>query len=269
MVKENNSKNHKQHKDIIYGINTISVLLDIEPNRVLEIFYEQKNDYIINSKIKYIYNKACINSISIQKIKPGTLNKWFNKEEVINHQGIAAYIRPKPCLVEHDLIELIKITKHPIFLVLDNIQDPRNLGSCIRSAASFNVTAVIISRNASCDITPIVKKVASGGVELVPIAKVGNLTACLKLLQHHGIWAVTLDASCEKLLSSIDLTIPIALVLGSENCGVRRIIKEKSDFVARIPMLNNNMESLNLSVAAGICLYEVTRQRLVNSISSI
>lgn len=267
MVKENNNKDHKQHKphkDIIYGINTIAVLLDIEPNRVLEIFYEQKDkdNHTINPRIKHIYNIANINQISIQRVKPGTLDKWLDKE-IISHQGIAAYIRPKSFLVEHDLIELIKITQRPVFLVLDNVQDPRNLGACIRSAASFNVTAVIISRNEGCDITPTVKKTASGGVELVPIAKVGNLAACLKLLQHHGTWVVTLDASSKKVLSSIDLTIPVALVLGSENCGVRRIIKEKSDFIAQIPMLNNNMESLNLSVAAGICLYELTRQRLI------
>jgi len=264
VVKKNN-KQHTQHKDIIYGINTISVLLDIEPNRVLEIFYEQRDidNNAINPRIKNIYNNANIHQISIQRVKPGTLDKWFD-QEIINHQGIVAYVRPKAFLVEHDLIELIKITQRPVFLVLDNVLDPRNLGACIRSAAGFNVTAVIISRNAGCDITPTVKKTASGGVELVPIAKVGNLAACLKLLQHHGVWVVTLDASSKQLLSSIDLTIPVALVLGAEDCGVRRIIKEKSDFIARIPMLNNNMESLNLSVAAGICLYELTRQRLIN-----
>ena len=149
----------------------------------------------------------------------------------------------------------------PVFLVLDNIQDPRNLGACIRSAASFKVSAVIISRNATCGITSTVKKVASGGVEVVPIAIVGNLVTCLKMLQKQGVWIVTLDAENASNLSSIDLTIPIALVLGSEHLGVRELIKKNSDFLAKIPMADNSVDSLNLGVAAGICLYEVARQR--------
>ena len=258
MAKNNNTK------ETIYGINTIDVLIKTNPIRIIEIFCEQKDRNVINPKIKSICELAFINQISIQYVKPGTLHKWFEGEQV-NHQGIAAHIQPKPYLVEDDLLDLININNNltkPIFLVLDNIQDPRNLGACIRSAAGFNATAVIISRNASCDITAAVKKVASGGVELVPIAKVGNLASCLKQIQQQGVWVVTLDAANEKELSSIDLTIPTALVLGSEDQGVRKIIKQNSDFLAKIPMPNSNMDSLNLSVAAGICLYEVTRQRI-------
>ena len=255
---------NKNNKEIIYGINAIQVLIDTDPSRVIEIFCEKKDDpAILNPKIKKICDEASLKQISVQYMRAKTIDGWF-KEEMVNHQGIVAHIQQKKLLTEEDLIVLAKTQENvlkPVFLVLDNIQDPRNLGACIRSAASFKASAVVISRNASCDITATVKKVASGAAEIVPIAKVGNLVNCLKQLQKHGVWVVSLDAENDSILSSIDLTIPIALVLGSEHQGVRRLIKQHSDFLAKIPMANSSIDSLNLSVAAGICLYEVNRQR--------
>lgn len=255
---------NKNNKEIIYGINAIQVLIDTDPSRVIEIFCEKKDaPSIINPKIKKICDRAALKQISVQYMRAKTIDSWFN-EETVNHQGIVAHIQPKKFLTEEDLIVLADKQSNgfkPVFLVLDNIQDPRNLGACIRSAASFNASAVVISRNASCDVTATVKKVASGAAEIVPIAKVGNLVNCLKQLQRQGVWVVSLDTENDRVLSSIDLTIPIALFLGSEHQGVRRLIKENSDFLAKIPMANNSVDSLNLSVAAGICLYEVNRQR--------
>ncbi len=259
-MKENKKK--EKNKEFIYGINSIQVLLNIDPSRVIEIFCEKKDHSVINPKIKTICDIAAKSQISIQYVRGNVLDKWFDEE--VNHQGIVAHIKPKNFLTEEDLIDLINQIDNslrPVFLVLDNIQDPRNLGACIRSAASFKVSAVIISRNATCGITSTVKKVASGGVEVVPIAIVGNLVTCLKMLQKQGVWIVTLDAENASNLSSIDLTIPIALVLGSEHLGVRELIKKNSDFLAKIPMADNSVDSLNLGVAAGICLYEVARQR--------
>lgn len=196
----------------------------------------------------------------MQEINSTTLNKWL--EDPVNHQGIMAHITPTKFLVEEDLIVLAQSSSHKVlFVVLDNIQDPRNLGACIRNAAAFGASAVVISRNATCDLTATVKKVASGAADLVPIAKIGNLTNCLKQLQKHGVWVISLAASHSSDLSTIDLTMPIALVLGSEDQGVRNLIKQNSDFLAKIPMIHSGINSLNLSVATGICLYEVNRQR--------
>jgi len=248
-------------KEIIYGINTIQVLINTDPSRIISIFCEKKNTTVINSKIKNICDLALDQQISVQDTNTATLDRWF--VEPVNHQGIAAHIKPTKFLEEEDLIELanqIKPSK-AIFLVLDSVQDPRNLGACIRSAAAIGVSAVVISRNATCDVTATVKKVASGAADIIPIAKVGNLVNCLKQLQKHGVWVISLAASHAQNLSAIDLTVPVALVLGSEELGVRSLIKQHSDFLAKIPMLNSGIDSLNLSVAAGICLYEVNRQR--------
>ena len=255
---------NKTNKELIYGINAVQVLLDADPSRIISIFCEKKSDHAsLNPKIKKICDSAAANQISVQYINAKTIDNWF-KEETVNHQGIVAHIQPTKFLTEEDLVVLAKKQENslnPVFVVLDNIQDPRNLGACIRSAASFKASAVVISRNASCDITATVKKVASGAAEIVPIAKVGNLVNCLKQLQEQGVWVVSLDSENDRVLSSIDLTIPIALVLGSEHQGVRRLIKQHSDFLAKIPMADTSVDSLNLSVAAGICLYEVNRQR--------
>lgn len=254
----------KKSKEIIYGINAIQTLINLEPNRIIEIFYEKSDNGNINPKIAKICELAIMQQISIQQVRNKMLDKWF--EESVNHQKIVAHIKPKNFLTEEDLIILAKqqnnCLNNPVFLVLDNIQDPRNLGACIRSAAGFNLTAVIISRNHSCDITPVVKKVASGACELIPIAKVGNLVNCLKLLQKQGVWVISLAADHDLELSKIDLTVPLAVVLGSEHDGVRSLIKKTSDFLVKIPMNNKNMDSLNLSVAAGICLYEINKQKL-------
>ena len=265
-------KNFKSHPpsskqiELIYGINPIEVLINYDPSRIITIFQVSKEAQKVNPKIQSICDLARKLQISMQNINLKTIDKWF--VEPVNHQGIIAQITPTKFLVEEDLLDLIeeqKLKKTPsVFLVLDNIQDPRNLGACIRNAAAFGVTGVIISRNATCDLTPTVKKVASGASEIVPIAKVGNLANCLSKLQKAGIWVISLAASNAKNLSDLDLNMSLALVLGSEDQGVRRIIQKNSDFLAKIPMINNSIDSLNLSVATGICLYEVNRQRGFN-----
>lgn len=256
--------------ELIYGINPIEGLINYNPSRIITIFIVLKKDQNSNShlnpKIQHICSIARIQQISIQTINVKTIEKWF--EGPVNNQGIIAQITPTKFLVEEDLQNLIKEqkfqNKNPLFLVLDNIQDPRNLGACIRNAAAFGVTAIIISRNATCDITSTVRKVSSGGSEMVCIAKVGNLANCLSRLQEYGIWIISLAASQGRKLSDLDLNIPLALVLGSEGLGVRKLIQKSSDFLANIPMANTTIDSLNLSVAAGICLYEVNRQRGFN-----
>ena len=240
-----------------------------DPSRFIKIFINHNSnnknfDPNLKNRISKICTVAKQHGISLQEVKdPKTLDQWF--EEKINHQGIVAQITPTKFLVEKDLLEIVENynnqNKKVVFMVLDHIQDPRNLGACIRNAAAFGVDAIIVSKDRSCDFTATVRKVASGAVDLVPIARVDNLSSILQQLQKLGVWTVALAAGHNQALSDLDLTIHIALILGSDDRGVKDLIKRNSDFLAKIPMQNAIIDSLNVSVAAGICLYEVYKQR--------
>lgn len=261
MIKKNNTKDKcaKNTREIIAGINPINTLIIRDPSKLIKIFVIRTSN---NLRIKKICDIAKRHGIAIQEVSDfNKLNKWF--EEPINHQGIIAEVKSIIFLQEKDLYAMAQLpsSRKPVFMALDHVQDPRNLGACIRNAAAFGVDAVILPKNRSCDITPTVRKAASGGVELVPIAKVSNLYNCLQQLKEYGVWVVALAADNTTDLASLDLNIPLVLVLGAEDVGVQDLIKRNSDFLAKIPLQNLAIDSLNLSVAAGICLYEVYRQR--------
>ena len=148
----------------------------------------------------------------------------------------------------------------PFLLILDEIQDPHNLGACLRTADAAGIQAVIAPRDNAVGLTPTVAKVASGAAETVPYVQVTNLARTLDSLKARGIWLVGLAGEAEADLYGIDLQGPIALVLGGEGRGLRRLTRERCDYLARLPMLGT-VESLNVSVATGICLYEALRQR--------
>jgi 23S rRNA (guanosine2251-2'-O)-methyltransferase len=160
------------------------------------------------------------------------------------------------------LPDLLKTASSPpLFLVLDNIQDPHNLGACLRTADAVHVTAVIIPKDRSATITPVVRKVATGAAETVPIVQVNNLVRALEHLKELGVWLMGASGDAKQSLYQTDLRGPIALVLGAEGTGLRRLTEECCDVLMHIPM-RGSVESLNVSVAAGICLYEALRQRL-------
>jgi 23S rRNA (guanosine2251-2'-O)-methyltransferase len=145
-------------------------------------------------------------------------------------------------------------------LVLDEITDPHNLGACLRSAGAAGVHAVIIPRDRSANLNATVRKVASGAAETVNLVVVTNLARCLQQLKERGIWLVGTDANAEKSLYEQELSGPLALVMGSEGRGLRRLTREKCDFLVSIPM-PGVVSSLNVSVATGILLFEAIRQR--------
>lgn len=145
-------------------------------------------------------------------------------------------------------------------LILDGVQDPRNLGACLRSADAAGVHALILPRDNAAPLTPVVRKVASGAAETVPVFRVTNLARVLDSLKAIGVWLVGAAAEGEKLIYDVDLQGPVALVLGAEEKGMRRLTRDKCDFLVRIPMAGA-VESLNVSVAAGVCLFEAVRQR--------
>ncbi len=179
----------------------------------------------------------------------------------LNHQGIAARTRLPRALGEADLDGLLEgIQGPPLLLVLDGVQDPHNLGACLRSADGAGAHAVIAPRDGAVGLTPVVSKVASGAVGRVPFVQVTNLARTLRALKARGIWLVgTADRAAQSLYAT-DLQGPLALVLGGEAQGLRRLTRELCDQLASLPM-RGAVESLNVSVAAGICLYEAVRQR--------
>ena len=164
-------------------------------------------------------------------------------------------------LDENQLLTLVDRLEKPAFLlILDGVQDPHNLGACIRTADAAGVHAVIAPKDRSVGLTETVRRIACGGAERVPFAHVTNLARVMKQLQEKNIWIIGADAEANEDLFSADLSGPIALVLGSEGEGLRRLTRESCDRVVKIPM-NGTVESLNVSVAAGICLFEAVRQR--------
>lgn len=178
-----------------------------------------------------------------------------------NHQGVIVELEMAQELGESDLRDsLDALAGQAFFLVLDHVQDPHNLGACLRSADAAGVHGVIITKDQSVGITPTVAKVASGAAETVPLYKVTNLARALGWLKEAGIWIVGAAGEAEKTVYQTDLNMPLALVMGAEEKGMRRLTRENCDFLVKIPMLGQ-VESLNVSVATGILLFEVVRQR--------
>lgn len=180
-----------------------------------------------------------------------------------NHQGIVIEVELPAELTEHDLKTAVEnLTETAFFLVLDNVQDPHNLGACLRTADATGVHGVIITKDNATGITPTVCKVACGAAETVPVYIVTNLARTLRWLKDQGIWVMGAAGETQQSLYQTDLTVPVALVIGAEEKGLRRLTKEQCDSLLFIPMLGQ-VESLNLSVAAGVLLYEAVRQRLL------
>lgn len=176
------------------------------------------------------------------------------------HQGIALeYLESGP-LTEASARELLAGLDRPLILALDGVQDPRNFGACLRTAEAAGADLVVVARHRNVDLTPTVSKVAAGAAESQPIVQVGNLVRFLESVKQAGVWVVGLDAEAGQSLYDLDLARGTALVLGAEGEGLRRLTRETCDFLAGLPMAGG-VESLNVAVAAGICLYESVRQR--------
>jgi 23S rRNA (guanosine2251-2'-O)-methyltransferase len=180
------------------------------------------------------------------------------------HQGVLAEVRPSAPLDENSLLDLLTSLPVPaLVLVLDGVSDPHNLGACLRTADAAGATAVVAPRDRAAGLTPVVRKVAAGAAETVPFAQVTNLARSLRDMKEAGLWIAGAAEDGEKELFDADLTGPLALVMGSEGKGLRRLTRECCDFRLRLPM-RGAVASLNVSVAAGVALYEAVRQRRPN-----
>jgi len=189
------------------------------------------------------------------------------------HQGVVALMRDDPeqedstasnLWREADLLERVENKGGPVLiLVLDGVTDPHNLGACLRSADAAGADAVVVPRDNSADLTPVVRKVACGAAEVLPFVRVTNISRTLQALQARGVWLYGADGEAEKSIYNSDLTESIALVMGAEGKGMRRLTRERCDHLIHLPMAGS-VSSLNVSVAAGICLFEAARQRALS-----
>jgi 23S rRNA (guanosine2251-2'-O)-methyltransferase len=178
------------------------------------------------------------------------------------HQGVAASVRASQALSEREALEFLTSRPLALILVLDSVQDPRNFGSLLRTANAAGADLVAYARSRNVGLTPVVSKVASGAAEAQLIAEVGNLARFLQELREIGVRVIGTDDSAAASLFDVNLSGPVALVLGAEGAGLRRLTRERCDALVSLPMLGA-VESLNVAVAAGVCLYECLRQRLV------
>ena len=240
--------------DTIYGVHAVRIMLERHPERVHSVHIAQQRD---DPRVRAIDELARRHQRPVQRVDARALKQLLGD---VAHQGVAADIAPLPPWTEDELLVALQNVSAPLLLALDGVQDPHNLGACLRSADACGALAVIVPRDRAAQVTPTVRKVAVGAAETTPVVAVTNLVRTLKLLKQAGLWAVGADAAGDKSAHQADLTGPVVLVLGAEGTGLRHLTRQTCDFLVRLPQLGA-VESLNVSVAAGMLLYEAVRQR--------
>ncbi|BEM35924.1 23S rRNA (guanosine(2251)-2'-O)-methyltransferase RlmB [Serratia sp. Lou2A] len=240
--------------EIIYGIHAVKALLERDPQRFLEVFILKGRE---DRRLQPLIAELEATGIVIQVAN----RQWLDdKVEGAVHQGIIARVREGRQYQENDLPSLLESVATPFLLVLDGVTDPHNLGACLRSADAAGVHAVIVPRDRSAQLNATAKKVACGAAENVPLIRVTNLARTLRLLQEMNVWVVGTAGEADHTLYQSKMTGPMALVMGAEGEGMRRLTREHCDELISIPMAGT-VSSLNVSVATGICLFEAVRQR--------
>ena len=239
----------------IVGINPVEGALSNDAERVRELVVEQGQR---NARVLELAERAKALKITVNHRPREQLDKLAGDAR---HQGVAALYEPPPMAHENDLAALMERDgSGTLVLVLDGVTDPHNLGACLRSSAAAKVTAVIVPKDRAVGLTPVVRRASAGGADRVPLIAVTNLARTLRELKDAGVWITGLDGETETSIYAVDFKGPVAIVLGSEGEGMRRLTRELCDFVAKIPM-PGAMESLNVSVATGVVLFEALRQR--------
>ena len=240
--------------DWIYGVHAVQTMLKASPQRVIEVHMQAGRT---DDRLQKIHNLVEKHGIHKQLVGVKKLDSRVSG----SHQGVIALCRPGETLDESLLLKLFEqYGSQVFFLILDGVTDPHNLGACLRSADGAGVHAVIIPKDNAVGLTPVVQKVACGAAESVPLVPVTNLTRTIKKLKSLGIWVVGTTGNAGQTIYETNLSGPITLVMGAEGVGMRNLTTKQCDFLANIPM-KGQVGSLNVSVAAGICLYEIGRQR--------
>ena len=249
---------HSAAGEWLYGIHTVHTVLKTAPDRVQRLLMQPQR----NPRLQKIIDLAHKHHIKIEGSTADELEQLSGG----NHQGVCALCRAGESRDENWLYGYVETLlapdskRSPLLLILDGVTDPHNLGACLRTADAVGVDAVIIPKDNSVGMTPVVQKVASGAAEAIPLIAVTNLARCMEKLQALGVWITGTSDQAEQSLYQVKLQGAVALALGAEGGGLRRLTKEHCDQLVAIPM-QGVVSSLNVSVAAGVCLYEVLRQR--------
>ena len=241
-------------KVFIYGINPILEALKHHPQRISQIYYLEKTN---NPRIKNIINKANEKDMLVSNASKELLEEISSTKK---NQGIVAEIDQRNLFDSKTAISYLTDIDDPIVLILDDLDDPRNIGACFRTANAVKVDMVVLSKNRVSLESPIISKVSSGASELTNTAIVSNISQFIDRLKGIGFWICGTSGDSEADFRTIDYTKSIAIIMGSEAKGMRRLTEKKCDHVVSIP-INGEVDSLNVSVSCGVILYELVRQR--------
>ncbi|QFT53227.1 23S rRNA (guanosine(2251)-2'-O)-methyltransferase RlmB [Microbulbifer sp. THAF38] len=247
-------------QELVYGLHAVQALLKGSPQNVQELLLLRGRK---DQRLQKIIQQAEKNDIALRFVDRRTLDDKV--EEGANHQGVIALCAEKTQVLDEKFLlgmleQLDQKGEAPFLLVLDGVTDPHNLGACLRSAEAAGVHAVIAPKDKSAGLTPTARKVACGAAEVLPFVTVTNLARTLQQLQQAGVWIFGAAGEATQDVYQSQLTGPLALVMGAEGSGLRRLTREHCDHLIKIPMAGE-VSSLNVSVATGVCLFEAVRQR--------
>lgn len=240
--------------ELLFGMHSVEAVLSREPERILELMVLKGRQ---DDRLNKIIQAAREQGISINFLTRKTMD---DKAREANHQGVIANARPGRTFNEADLDQLLAANDKPLLLILDGVTDPHNLGACLRSADAAGADAVIVPKDKSASITGVVRKVACGAAETMPLIQVTNLARTMREIQQKGVWIVGTAGEADHSLYESKLDGSLAIVMGAEGKGMRRLTREHCDELVSLPMAGS-VSSLNVSVATGICLFEAVRQR--------
>ncbi len=252
---KNKKKNKKSNStEILFGFHPVLEALKTKTREFFEI-YTSKN---ITNRANQIVSIAQTRNITIKEIKADQLSKLTASEQ---HQSIAAKVSSYPCFQLSNILDTKKSNfKESVFLLADNICDPRNLGALIRTAYATGINSIIIPKNRATAPTPLVSKVSAGALEHIKVVMVTNMTKTIQELKKKGVWIMGMDHKSSEVLWDFDFTFPLAIVIGSEEKGIRPLVKNSCDFLVSIPQ-TGNVSSLNASVAGALVMYEAFKNK--------
>ena len=247
-----------KQEELVIGIHAVKALMEHAPERFIELWLLKGRE---DDRLMPIINLAQEYGILAQMANRKVLD---DKSEGEQHQGVVARVKPGKVFTEADLEDILAEAERkeqaPFLLILDGVTDPHNLGACLRNADAAGVQAIIVPKDNAARLTATVRKVAVGAAESVPLVQVTNLSRTMKALQQMGVWIIGTAGETDTCLYDVKLSGPMALVMGAEGKGMRRLTRERCDELIKLPM-HGTVSSLNVSVATGICLYEILRQR--------
>lgn len=239
---------------LVFGIHAVRSLLLRSPARVRRLLVDARRE---DQRVRELLQLAQSAGLKAERADAKSIAGRIGD---VAHQGVLAEVEPLQSWQEADLLEALTNQKDPLLLLLDGVQDPHNLGACLRTADACGVLAVVVPKDRAAQVNATVRKVAAGAAESTPVVAVTNLSRSLKLLKDAGLWVVGADAAGTELAWNADFSGPKVLVMGAEGSGLRELTRKNCDFLVRLPQLGA-VESLNVSVATGMLLYEALRQR--------